>query len=119
MDKYPDGKMETDDFIKTFKIAFPERPDEKIQKLAVNMSNKDGKICKQFYKTFTSQYDKCCFTFAAMANMLILFYLFSGGKLEDNLVGIFNLFDADGNKVTPPQNMFLMHRDIDFLLTLR
>ena len=35
-----------------------------------------------------------------MANMLILFYLFSGGKLEDNLVGIFNLFDADGNKVT-------------------
>ena len=40
-------------------------------------------------------------TFAAMANMLILFYLFSGGKLEDNLVGIFNLFDADGNKVSP------------------
>ena len=40
--------------------------------------------------------------------MLILFYLFSGGKLEDNLVGIFNLFDADGNKVTPPPNMFLM-----------
>ena len=51
MDKYSDGKMETDDFIKTFKIAFPERPDEKIQKLAVNMSNKDGKICKQFFKT--------------------------------------------------------------------
>ena len=40
------------------------------------------------------------FTFTAMANMLILFYLFSGGKLEDNLVGIFNLFDADGNKVS-------------------
>ena len=35
-----------------------------------------------------------------MANMLILFYLFSDGKLEDNLVGIFNLFDADGNKVS-------------------
>ena len=52
MDKYSDGKMETDDFIKTFKIAFPERPDEKIQKLAVNMSNKDGKICKQFIKNF-------------------------------------------------------------------
>ena len=34
-----------------------------------------------------------------MANMLILFYMFCGGKLEDNLVGIFNLFDADGNKV--------------------
>ena len=46
MDKYPDGKMETADFIETFKIAFPERPDDKIQKLAVNMSNKDGKICE-------------------------------------------------------------------------
>ena len=34
-----------------------------------------------------------------MANMLILFFMFCGGKLEDNLVGIFNLFDADGNEV--------------------
>ena len=37
--------------------------------------------------------------FAAMANMLILFYMFCGGNMKDNLVGIFNLFDADGNKV--------------------
>ena len=36
---------------------------------------------------------------AAMANMLILFYLFCSGKMEDNLTGIFNLFDQDGNKV--------------------
>ena len=36
---------------------------------------------------------------AAMANMMILFYLFCGGKTEDNLAGIFNLFDVDGNKV--------------------
>ena len=49
MDKYPDGKMATADFIETFKIAFPERPDDKIQKLAVNMSNKDGKICESFF----------------------------------------------------------------------
>ena len=34
----------------------------------------------------------------AMANMLILFYLFCSGKMEDNLTGIFNLFDQDGNK---------------------
>merc|ERR1712003_456657 len=88
MDKYPDGEMETADFIETFKIAFPERPDDKIQKLAVNMSNKDGKI--------------------SMANMLILFYLFSGGKLEDNLVGIFNLFDADGNKVITLNELYEM-----------
>jgi hypothetical protein len=34
-----------------------------------------------------------------MANMMILFFLFSEGKTEDNLTHIFNLFDADGNKV--------------------
>ena len=44
------------------------------------------------------------FKFSAMANMLILFYLFCDGKLEDNLVGIFNLFDADGNKVFENNN---------------
>jgi hypothetical protein len=37
---------------------------------------------------------------AAMANMMILFFLFSEGKTEDNLTHIFNLFDADGNKVS-------------------
>jgi len=79
MDKYPDGKMSIEDFINTFKIAFPERPEDKIQKLATNMANKDDKI--------------------SMANMLILFYMFCGGNMKDNLVGIFNLFDADGNKV--------------------
>ena len=101
MDKYPDGKMETADFIETFKIAFPERPDDKIQKLAVNMSNKDGKICESFFVELDFEWQMMVVTFTAMANMLILFYLFSGGKLEDNLVGIFNLFDADGNKVSP------------------
>jgi hypothetical protein len=35
-----------------------------------------------------------------MANMLILFFLFSEGKTEDSLTHIFNLFDADGNKVS-------------------
>eukprot|EP00092_Neocalanus_flemingeri_P024026 GFUD01026060.1.p1 GENE.GFUD01026060.1~~GFUD01026060.1.p1 ORF type:complete len:194 (-),score=54.22 GFUD01026060.1:303-884(-) len=79
MGKYPDGKMDAEDFIKTFSIAFPMRPEEKVQKLGAELANKDGKI--------------------SMANMLILFYLFSAGKLEDNLVGIFNLFDADGNKI--------------------
>merc|ERR1711931_217415 len=79
MDKYPDGKMEAEDFIKTFGVAFPTRPEDKVLKLSEHLANKDGKI--------------------SMANMLILFYLFSDGKQEDNLVGIFNLFDADGNKV--------------------
>merc|ERR1712050_177924 len=79
MDKYTDGKMEEEDFIKVFSIAFPARPEEKVHELAKRLSNKGGKI--------------------SMANMLILFYLFCDGKLEDNLVGIFNLFDADGNKI--------------------
>ena len=45
MDKYPDGKMLIQDFIDTFKIAFPDRPEEKVQKLATNMANKDDRIC--------------------------------------------------------------------------
>merc|ERR1719347_2508955 len=68
-----------EDFIKMFGIAFPARPEEKVHELAKRIANKDGKI--------------------SMANMLVLFYLFCDGKLEDNLVGIFNLFDADGNKI--------------------
>merc|ERR1712142_1314359 len=78
MDKYTDGKME-EEFIKVFSITFPARPEEKVHELAKRLSNKEGKI--------------------SMANMLILFYLFCDGKLEDNLVGIFNHFDADGNKI--------------------
>jgi len=79
MDKYTDGRMDREDFVKTFFIAFPSRPEEKVQALANQLSNKDGKV--------------------SMANMLILFYLFCAGKTEDNLTGIFNLFDMDGNKI--------------------
>merc|ERR1712098_883190 len=42
MDKYPDGKMSTDDFIATFRLAFPSRPEDKVIKLADEMANKDG-----------------------------------------------------------------------------
>merc|ERR1711973_572768 len=45
MDKYPDGKMSIKDFIDTFKIAFPERPEDKIQKLATNMTEFPWPIC--------------------------------------------------------------------------
>merc|ERR1712223_1245656 len=79
MDKYPDGKMDKDTFIKMFNIAFPTRPMEKVQVLADELENANGKI--------------------SMANMLILFFLFCSGKTEDNLAHIFNLFDQDGNKV--------------------
>merc|ERR1712154_295034 len=75
MDKYPNGKMDR----KMFIIAFPTRPIEKVEILADELTDPNGKI--------------------SMANMLILFYLFCSGKMEDNLTGIFNLFDADGNKI--------------------
>merc|ERR1719206_810366 len=44
MDKYPDGRMEEEDFIKMFFIAFPARPEEKVHELAKRIANKDGKI---------------------------------------------------------------------------
>ena len=46
MDKYSDGRMEEEDFIKMFGIAFPARPEEKVHELAKRLANKDGKICK-------------------------------------------------------------------------
>jgi Ca2+-binding EF-hand superfamily protein len=79
MEKSRDGRMEKQDFIDTFHIAFPNRPAEKVVKLADEVANKNGQI--------------------SMANMLVLFYLFCSGKTEDNLTHIFNLFDQDGNKV--------------------
>ena len=59
MEKYPNGKMSIEDFINTFKIAFPERPEDKIQKLATNMANKDDKICNFldiYYERFIAIY---------------------------------------------------------------
>merc|ERR1719286_109816 len=79
MDKHPDGKMDRELFIKMFNIAFPTRPMEKVETLADELTDPNGKI--------------------SMANMLILFYLFCSGKQEENLTHIFNLFDTDGNKV--------------------
>merc|ERR1711917_42877 len=79
IDKFPDGRLDKESFIKTFHLAFPNRPEDKVKKLADEVANKNDEI--------------------SMANMMILFYLFSSGKTEDNLVHIFNLFDQDGNKV--------------------
>merc|ERR1719244_1107978 len=75
----PLGYLNREMFIKMFNIAFPTRPIEKVEILADELTDPNGKI--------------------SMANMLILFYLFCSGKMEDNLTGIFNLFDQDGNKM--------------------
>merc|ERR1712126_683050 len=44
MDKYPDGKMDRDCFIKMFNIAFPTRPIEKVEILADELTDPNGKI---------------------------------------------------------------------------
>merc|ERR1711970_1241849 len=76
IDKFPDGRLDKESFIKTFHLAFPNRPEDKVKKLADEVANKNDEI--------------------SMANMMILF---CSGKTEDNLAHIFNLFDQDGNKV--------------------
>merc|ERR1739838_150296 len=88
IEKSEDGKMDKDEFIEVFEIAFPERPKDKIEKLAEQLANKDGKI--------------------SAANMLVLFYLFCEGKTEENLEHIFNLFDADGNKLITIEELLNM-----------
>jgi len=79
IDKFPGGRLDKESFIKTFSLAFPNRPEDKVKKLADEIANKNDEI--------------------SMANMMILFFLFCSGKTEDNLAHIFNLFDQDGNKV--------------------
>merc|ERR1711928_39088 len=57
--KCPIGKMDLEQFKVTFRLAFPERPEEKLLLLTEKVANVD--------------------------------------KTEGNLLGIFNLFDEDGN----------------------
>ncbi|XP_023345288.1 calcium-binding protein M [Eurytemora carolleeae] len=72
-----DGKMEPADFQHIFKTAFPERPQDKLEKLAAEITNKNGKI--------------------DVVSLLMLIYLFSEGSIDAKLGQIFNLFDQDGN----------------------
>ena len=55
--------------------------------------------------------------------MGMLLYLFCDGKTEDNLLGIFNLFDEDGNgtiSIDELLNMMAFFIEIgDILLTLQ
>eukprot|EP00090_Calanus_glacialis_P045559 TRINITY_DN8538_c0_g1_i1.p1 TRINITY_DN8538_c0_g1~~TRINITY_DN8538_c0_g1_i1.p1 ORF type:complete len:195 (-),score=60.01 TRINITY_DN8538_c0_g1_i1:59-643(-) len=78
--KYPLGKMDADDFKKVFRLAFPERPEEKLTALTEKLRNvekTDGTI--------------------PMHSIAMLLYLFSDAPIDENLGQIFNLFDMDGN----------------------
>merc|ERR1712227_532924 len=71
---------DSEDFKKVFRLAFPERPEEKLTALTEKLRNvekTDGSI--------------------PMHAIATLLYLFSDAKKEENLGQIFNLFDEDGN----------------------
>jgi len=78
--KYPDGKMEVQDFKKIFQLAFPERKEAKVDQLAEKLRNvekTDGTI--------------------PMFTIAMLLFWFSDGVLDENLAEMFKLFDEDGN----------------------
>merc|ERR1712154_213034 len=67
-------------FKKIFRLAFPERPEEKLDALIEkirNVEKTDGSI--------------------PIHSIAMLIYLFCDGKTEDSLGQMFNLFDTDGN----------------------
>merc|ERR1719323_80730 len=74
------GQMDCDTFKSIFRLAFPERPEDKLDLLTAKVANvekTDGKI--------------------PLHTIGMLLYLFCDGKTEDNLGQMFNLFDEDGN----------------------
>jgi len=77
MAESPEGKMQPEEFKKIFQLAFPERPEDKLDILIEELKNKNGEI--------------------AVASLLMMIYLFSDGTPEAKLGQIFDLFDEDGN----------------------
>jgi len=74
------GQMDADTFKSIFRLAFPERPEAKLDALIEKLRNVE--------KTSGTIPIYCC---------LMLIYLFCDGKTDDNLGQMFNLFDEDGN----------------------
>jgi len=99
MSRCSDGKMEPEEFKKIFRLAFPERPEDKLELLTAKVANvekTDGKI--------------------PLHTIGMLLYLFCDGKTEDNLGQMFNLFDEDGNgsiNVEELLNMMAFFIEID------
>merc|ERR1711976_1025499 len=78
--KYPDSKMDADDFKKIFHLAFPERKQDKVDQLTEKLRNvekTDGTI--------------------PMFTIPMLLFWFSDGPMDENLAEMFKLFDEDGN----------------------
>jgi Ca2+-binding EF-hand superfamily protein len=71
------GRIESNDFKTIFRIAFPERPEEKLDLLIKEMEDDEQSI--------------------AAGQMMMLLYMFSDGKTDDNLSHMFSLFDEDNS----------------------
>merc|ERR1712173_79173 len=71
------GRIESEGFKKIFRLAFPSRPEEKLDLLIKEMEDEEQSI--------------------AAGQMMMLLFLFSDGKCEDNLAHIFRLFDEDNS----------------------
>merc|ERR1712021_96331 len=80
IEKCSNGKIDADLFKKIFRLAFPERPEEKLDSLIKKIQNEE-KTDEQI----------------PIHSIAMLIYLFCDGKTEDNLGQMFNLFDTDGN----------------------
>jgi len=80
IEKCSNGKIDADLFKKIFRLAFPERPEEKLDSLIKKIQNEE-KTDEQI----------------PIHSIGMLIYLFCDGKTEDNLGQMFNLFDMDGN----------------------
>merc|ERR1712110_958709 len=81
MSRCSDGKMEPEEFKKIFRLAFPERPEDKLDLLAAKVANvekTDGKI--------------------PLHTIGMLLYLFCDGKTEDNLGQMFQSGDRNNDE---------------------
>merc|ERR1712055_112434 len=91
LEKCPDGQMTTEEFKNIFQLAFPSRPEEKVDKLVEKVANVE--------KTSGT---------IPLHTIGMLLYLFCEGKTENNLVQMFNLFDEDGNGTINLKELYSM-----------
>ena len=85
--KYPDGKMDVEDFKKIFHLAFPERKQDKVDQLAEKLRNvekTDGTIRKlqPFFCDILLIY---IYLILALFTIAMLLFWFSDGPMDENL----------------------------------
>ena len=89
--KYPDGKMDVQDFKKIFQLAFPERKEAKVDQLAEKLRNvekTDGTIRKMKYHEKIILGITLTLYISAMFTIAMLLFWFSDGVLDENLAEV-------------------------------